>query len=610
MNSMYLIITFPLISFLVLSFFKRFLSRKFTIVIGVGSIFLSMLTIFLTWIIFSINGYYVFSHELWVWWYLKNFKVSVCLLLDMLSLSFVVMIICISFLIYIFSIWYMKYKEGNNRFFALMNLFVANMLLLVLANNFILMYVGWEGVSICSYLLINFYYFKKKVGFAAIKSLIMTRIGDLFLILAILMIYFYYETLNFYEIQFLIKIGLIKYTSILNWITFLLLLGAAGKSAQIPLHTWLPEAMVGPTPVSALIHAATMVTSGIYLIARNHDLFILTPSILYLVGVLGVSTLLLSSFSALVQKDIKKILAYSTMSQIGYMFLGLSVGAWSASVIHLITHAIFKALLFLSAGSLIITCNYKQNIFKMGNQLRKKLSFLYFCFLIGGASLSAFPIFTSGFYSKGNILFHMLSYHFNIFFILSLLSSFLTSIYVFRFIFIIFYTKSNTSKIIKPTGLIHFFPLTILMLFSTCFEVCIIPNLSSIFPEIMPTYLDKVYLEYFSSLVIILGVGVSYYFYILNTNITKKILKNKYLFFIFKLLFNGLRIFDMYKILFIQPYLKMIQFLRFNYFNMIFKIILLIFKKINICLLYVENQSLNGYIFLMIIGLISIMIYI
>lgn len=241
----------------------------------------------------------------------------------------------------------MRGEEGYSRFFAYTNLFIASMVVLVLADNLLLMYLGWEGVGLCSYLLIGFYYTDPKNGAAAMKAFVVTRVGDVFLAFALFILYNELGTLNFREMVELAPAHFADGNNMLMWATLMLLGGAVGKSAQLPLQTWLADAMAGPTPVSALIHAATMVTAGVYLIARTHGLFLMTPEVLHLVGIVGAVTLLLAGFAALVQTDIKRVLAYSTMSQIGYMFLALGVQAWDAAIFHLMTHAFFKALLFL-----------------------------------------------------------------------------------------------------------------------------------------------------------------------------------------------------------------------------------------------------------------------
>ncbi len=312
-----------------------------------------------------------------------DFNIGFNPVLDGLSLTMLSVVTGVGFLIHMFASWYMRGEEGYSRFFAYTNLFIASMVVLVLADNLLLMYLGWEGVGLCSYLLIGFYYTDPKNGAAAMKAFVVTRVGDVFLAFALFILYNELGTLNFREMVELAPQHFANGSTTLQWATLMLLGGAVGKSAQLPLQTWLADAMAGPTPVSALIHAATMVTAGVYLIARTHGLFLMTPEVLHLVGIVGAVTLVLAGFAALVQTDIKRVLAYSTMSQIGYMFLALGVQAWDAAIFHLMTHAFFKALLFLSSGSVILACHHEQNIFKMGG-LRKSIPLVYVCFPGGG----------------------------------------------------------------------------------------------------------------------------------------------------------------------------------------------------------------------------------
>jgi NADH-quinone oxidoreductase subunit L len=359
----------------------------------------------------------------------------------------------------------MRGDASYSRFFSYMNLFIASMVFLVLGDNLLFLYFGWEGVGLCSYLLIGFWYQDPANGAAARKAFVVTRIGDALMAIGL---FWLYRDLGTLDIQQLILLASRHFASgapAITLITLLLLGGAVGKSAQLPLQTWLPDAMAGPTPVSALIHAATMVTAGVYLIARTLGLFELAPYSLHAVGVIGAATLLLASFAALVQTDIKRILAYSTMSQIGYMFLGLGAGAWSAAIFHLVTHAFFKALLFLTAGAVILACHHEQDIFKMGG-LRKKLPFAYACFLVGGLSLSAFPLVTAGFYSKDEILWEAYARGHLDFFIVGLVGAFLTSLYTFRLIFTVFHGNAKIDA--QPAhGMTYWLPLGVLLVFST-----------------------------------------------------------------------------------------------------------------------------------------------
>ncbi|MDQ2696502.1 MAG: NADH-quinone oxidoreductase subunit L, partial [Pseudomonadota bacterium] len=320
------------------------------------------------------------------------------------------------------------------------------MLVLVLADNLVFLYLGWEGVGLCSYLLIGFWYQDPANGRAARKAFIVTRVGDMALALGLFLLFSRVHTLDIQAAmgQAAASDGSVPDGSGLAVIALLLLAGAAGKSAQLPLQTWLPDAMAGPTPVSALIHAATMVTAGVYLIARTHVLFELAPGVQALVGWTGAATLLLAAVSALTQRDIKRILAYSTMSQIGYMFLALGVGAWSAAVFHLMTHAFFKALLFLAAGAVIVHLRHEHDIYRMGG-LRRRLPLVFASFLIGSAALAALPLVTAGFYSKEAILTAAWSSGHGLLWLAGLAGAFLTALYIFRAVFIVFYGKPHTA---------------------------------------------------------------------------------------------------------------------------------------------------------------------
>ncbi|CAL4319516.1 NADH-quinone oxidoreductase subunit L [Buchnera aphidicola] len=602
MNTACLVVLLPLISFFILFFFRYFLSYRFVVIISIISSFISTLLVFFLGRICILNHYFIYYKTLWTWWFLENCRINITFLVDNLSYLFIMMITFVTLLVYVFSSWYMKKDNYYAHFFAFMNLFVANMLILVLSDNFLFMYLGWEGVSFCSYLLINFYYYKTFVNLSSMKSFLITKIGDLFFILAILMIYTHYHTFGFYEIRFLIKVHLIQYQKFLNVITLLLLLGAVGKSAQIPLQVWLPKAMVGPAPVSALIHAATMVTAGVYLILRNYDIFILTPDILMIVGIIGCLTLFLSSCSALVQKDIKYILAYSTMSQIGYMFLALGIGAWNCALIHLLTHAFFKALLFLSIGSLIFKCQKEQNIFLMGNKLYRQFPFLYIFCLIGGCSLSAFPIITSGFYSKGEILLYAYNSHHILFFIIAMISSFLTSVYISRLLIVTFHSTSRIVRKNVSISKLEYVPLIIFSIFSTYVGFYIIPDISCMFKNIPVTHhLNKIYLEFFSSFMVFSGFFVSYYLYIINRFFLLNFLKYKFMRYFYIILTRGFGFFDFYHVFFIKPYFCFINFLSNKPFKYSIDFSVLVLKKLNYIFLYTENRILSLYIMMIII---------
>jgi len=594
--------------FLFLSSIQGLISHKNTSYIAIFSIFLSFIITCFYGLSIVKNNDQVFIQKLWNWLSINKLQIDFVFLIDGLSLSMLFLITGVGLLIHIFSIWYMRFKEGYSRFFAYTNLFIASMSVLVLSDNFLFMYLGWEGVSVCSYLLIGFYYTELKNNQCAFKAFILTRISDIFLMIAIFLIYRECNTFNFQELQFLSKFLYIDNIHNINLITLFLFLGVIGKSAQLPLQTWLSDAMVGPSPVSALIHAATMVTAGVYLIARTHFLFLLSPEILFLVGFISILTIFISSFSALVQNDIKRILAYSTMSQIGYMFLALGVKAWSAAIIHLITHGIFKALLFLSAGSLIISCKNEKNIFKMGG-LYKKLPFLYINFIVGGASLIAFPLLTAGFYSKGNILFNVLQSGHMYFFSLALFCSFLTVLYTFRMIFIIFHGK-NSYSVPSSQKLEHHIPLFILLFFSTFLGSYIEPPLLHIFPSSHLLTDNKFIFEIICSILSIFGIYLSYFFWVKNIYWVNDLFKFKWITYIYRFFLKGWGFDWFYNTFFVKFYLLISKILSCDPFNKITNYLFKITKVWNFYLLKTSNGYIRWYVASMILGINAIFIII
>lgn len=483
MNLLFLTCVFPLLGWFLLAFSRGRFSENLSALIGVGSVGLSALTA--AWVIVQFNlnppegG--VYTQVLWQWMSVAGFAPSFTLYLDGLSLTMLGVVTGVGFLIHLFASWYMRGEEGYSRFFAYTNLFIFSMLLLVLGDNLLVLYFGWEGVGLCSYLLIGFYFKHTPNGNAALKAFIVTRVGDVFMAIGLFILFLHLGTLNIQELMLLAPQKYVEGDSWLWIATLMLLGGAVGKSAQLPLQTWLADAMAGPTPVSALIHAATMVTAGVYLIARTHGLFLLTPEILELVGIVGGVTLVLAGFAALVQTDIKRILAYSTMSQIGYMFLALGVGAWEAAIFHLMTHAFFKALLFLASGAVINACHHEQNIFKMGG-LWKKLPLAYASFIVGGSALAALPLITAGFYSKDEILWEAFASGHQWLLYAGLVGAFLTSIYTFRLIFIAFHGEQQTEAH-AGHGVAHWLPLSVLIVLSTFIGALISPPLAGVLPQ-------------------------------------------------------------------------------------------------------------------------------
>ena len=507
---LFLVALIPLLGFVILTFSRDRLSENAAATIGVGTVGMSALITLGLAIRFCTRPppAEVFTQPLWLWLQVGDFAPRFALRLDGLSLTMLGVVSGVGFVIHLFASWYMRGDASYARFFAYMNLFIASMVLLVLGDNLLFLYFGWEGVGLCSYLLIGFWYRDPANGAAARKAFIVTRIGDALMAIGLFWLYRDLGTLDSQQLLLLAPRHFAVGAPAITLITLLLLGGAVGKSAQLPLQTWLPDAMAGPTPVSALIHAATMVTAGVYLIARTLGLFELAPYSLQAVGVIGAATLLLASFAALVQTDIKRILAYSTMSQIGYMFLGLGAGAWSAAIFHLMTHAFFKALLFLTAGAVILACHHEQDIFKMGG-LRKKLPLAYACFLVGGLSLAAFPLVTAGFYSKDEILWEAYARGHLDLFIVGLVGAFLTSLYTFRMIFTVFHGKTKIAAQ-PPHGITYWLPLGVLLVFSTVVGGMIRPPLAGMM--LTPSHLanlGKLPVEVLSSAVGICGIAVA-----------------------------------------------------------------------------------------------------
>jgi len=440
----------PLVGFSILFVTAGLLPKRWIAVIGVGSVGIAMMLALIIMVAFlSEPEPRPFTEIVWTWIAVDGLTPQVGFYLDALSLIMMVVVTFVGFLIHLYSAEFMSQEEGYSRYFAYMNLFVASMLVLILADNLLLLYLGWEGVGLCSYLLIGFWYRDPANGLAARKAFVITRVGDTAMAIGLFLLFTDLGTL---EIQPLMQRAAQVWPAGAGpaiAAAGLLLGGALGKSAQLPLQTWLPDAMAGPTPVSALIHAATMVTAGVYLIARTHVLYDLAPPVRTAVAVIGALTLLLAGFSALNQKDIKRILAYSTISQIGYMFLALGVGAWSAAIFHFMTHAFFKSLLFLAAGVVVQHLHDEHDIFKMGG-LRRRMPLAFWTFLAGAVSLAAVPFIDAGFYSKDLILWEAWSGgpggHW--LFAAGLIGAFLTAIYTFRPVFVAFFGDVQ----IEPAG--------------------------------------------------------------------------------------------------------------------------------------------------------------
>lgn len=595
---------FPLVGFLILAFLRDKLPEMLATIVGVGSMFLSALCALYASFEFLTTepAGAVVEMPLWTWLQVGDFAPSFGLSFDGLALTMTGVITGIGFLIHLFASWYMRGESGFARFFSYMNLFVASMLLLVLADNLLLLYLGWEGVGICSYLLIGFYFDNRANGRAAMKAFTVTRVGDVFLAFGLFLLFREFGTLNIQEIITRAPDVFTVNNPTMMLTTMMLVGGAMGKSAQIPLHTWLADAMAGPTPVSALIHAATMVTAGVYLIARMHPLFLLTPGVLlYWVGAVGAITLVVAGFCALAQTDIKRILAYSTMSQIGYMFLALGVGAWQGAIFHLMTHAFFKALLFLSSGAVILAVHHEQDIFKMGG-LRKKIPLVFWCYLIGGGALAAIPWVTVGFYSKEAILWETFATGHQVLFYMGVFGAFLTAVYTFRMIWIIFFGEEKTVAH-KLTGVSYWLPLVVLLVLSTGVGALIVPPLQNVLPESYGHLLevagnahDKHTAEFIAMGAMIAGLILAALLYVLDKG--RMLTRFKFSRFggaLYHFSYHGMGFDALYDIIFVKPFLLIGRLLKSDPVDKTWNILPMLASAGNRVLSLTQSGSLRGY---------------
>jgi len=567
---LWLIPVLPFAGYLVLALAGARLSRTSIASIGVGTVGLATLIAFAVGLSFinSPPANHAYSQTLWTWISIGNFTPKIAFYLDALSLVMTLVVTFVSLLIHVYSSAFMIDEEGYSRFFAYMNLFVGSMLTLVLADNLLLLYLGWEGVGLCSYLLIGFWYKDPVNGRAARKAFIVTRIGDTAFAIGLFLLFTQLGTLQIQEVMQQAAQQWTVGSSLAVAAAALLLGGAVGKSAQLPLQTWLPDAMAGPTPVSALIHAATMVTAGVYLIARVHVLFSLAPLVQLLVAVIGAATLLLAGFSALVQRDIKRVLAYSTISQIGYMFLALGVGAWSAAIFHLMTHAFFKALLFLGAGVVILAMHEEHDMFKMGG-LRRPLPVTFWTFLIGAASLSALPLITAGFYSKDLILWSAWSSPSGSTWLWAggLVGALLTSLYTFRMVFLTFFGEVKHEVSYAP-GFRLRLPLIVLAVLSVIGGFIELPRtlgdrplfsefMGSVLPALEHAYADtrtELGLQIIAAVVSISGIYLAYLFYLRRGSVAKGITGSTVGTTLRRFWFEGWGFDWLYQRLFVQPF--------------------------------------------------------
>ena len=578
---LWLIPALPCAGFFILTLAGARLSHRGVALIGAGSVGLAALLSALVGLAFitAPPSSYAYVQTLWTWLEVSGLQPGIAFHLDPLALVMITVITAVGFLIHLYAVTYMGEEEGYGRFFAYMNLFVGAMLTLVLADNLLLLYLGWEGVGLCSYLLIGFWYRDPVSGYAARKAFVVTRVGDVALALGILLLATQVGTLH---IQDLLRETARQWpdgSPLATLAAFLILGGALGKSAQLPLQTWLPDAMAGPVPVSALIHAATMVTAGVYLIARLQGLFTLAPAAQGAVAAIGAATLLLAGCSALVQRDIKRILAYSTISQIGYMFLALGVGAWSAAIFHFLTHAFFKALLFLGAGAVMLGLNHERDIYRMGG-LRTRLPLTFWTFLVGAASLSAFPLVTAGFYSKEFILAQAWQSGGPWLWAAGIAGAFLTSLYAFRMVFLVFCGPAKGDVSLAPS-LCRDIPLLVLALLAIVSGFLETPRtlgglslltdfLRTGGPASLPELSLEVRLQLIASLASLAGIYTAYLFFRKRPRLAEEP-QSAVVRLLHRFWFSGWGFDWLYHALLVQPFLWLAKINRDDFLDLIYR---------------------------------------
>ena len=495
-ENLWLIPALPLLGFLVNGLIGKSLGRGFVSLVGPGVVLASFVLSVLAFREMVTAPGQALNVTLFSWIEVGDLNIPAAFTVDRLSGIFILIITGVGFLIHLYSVGYMWDEEGYYRFFSFLNLFIFFMLLLVLGSSFLLLFVGWEGVGLCSYLLIGFYFERPAAATAAKKAFVVNRIGDFGFIVATLMLFVLFGTLDFAPILATAPSVLEAGGATVTIITLLLFLGATGKSAQIPLYVWLPDAMEGPTPVSALIHAATMVTAGLYMVARLSHLFILSPVTMTVIAVIGAATALFAATIGLAQNDIKRVLAYSTVSQLGYMFMAMGVGAFSAGIFHVTTHAFFKALLFLGSGSVILGLHHEQDMQRMGG-LRRAMPITAWTFIIGALAISGFP-FLSGFFSKDEILWKAFSSPIGDWrlWAVGALTAVLTAFYMFRAVGLTFFGESRVDPHhaghVRESHWTIWVVLVVLALLSVFGGLIGVPHLigGDSFPNVLEHYFD------------------------------------------------------------------------------------------------------------------------
>jgi NADH-quinone oxidoreductase subunit L len=611
----------PFLGFLINVFFGKSLGKTVSGAIGTLSVVVS----------FAVTIYFFLqinqtqqpiSISLFEWIQISNFKVDLGFLLDQLSLLWLLFVTGIGSLIHLYSISYMHDDEKMHQFFAYLNLFVFFMITLVVGSNLLVLFIGWEGVGLCSYLLIGFWYKNQDYNDAAKKAFIMNRIGDLGLLVGIFIIGSMFSTLDYASLKTAIAGATNLDLPLLSLAAFCLFIGACGKSAQIPLYTWLPDAMAGPTPVSALIHAATMVTAGIFMVTRLNFVFDLTPDVQSIIAVIGAITSLVAATIGLVQNDIKKVLAYSTVSQLGLMFLALGLGAYEVAVFHVITHAFFKACLFLGSGSVIHALHGEQDMRKMGG-LRNAMPVTFITMLVSSLAISGVPLF-SGFFSKDEIL--LTAFHHNIpLYVIASVASIMTAFYMFRLMFLTFFkdfrgTEHQKSHLHESPALITF-PLIVLAILATFGGLISLPGNSWLNTYLAPLF-TKVAgeahhlgtTEYTLMGVAVLGgligIFIAYTKYIKQNNVPGE---DESITGVAKVLYNKYYVDEIYNYLFVRSIKGLSRFFRDDVETGLSALVFGLGKVTNEISYQgrrLQNGSIGLYLFAFVLGLCAIVSYI
>ncbi|WMJ74441.1 NADH-quinone oxidoreductase subunit L [Cytophagaceae bacterium ABcell3] len=625
-NLVFLIPLLPLIGFLIIGLGGKKLSKKLAGIIGCTSVLGSFLIVLTLLFPFMMGTMEPFTVSYFEWITVGDVDIRFSFLIDSLSTLMMTIVTGVGFFIHVYSAGYMHDDKGYARYFAYLNLFIFSMLLLVMGSNFIVLFAGWEGVGLCSYLLIGFWFKRNDFNNAAKKAFIMNRVGDLAFLLGIILIF---VTFGSFEFDVVFEQARTMFTpeiasGVIFAITLLLFIGATGKSAQIPLYTWLPDAMAGPTPVSALIHAATMVTAGIYMIVRCNVLYTLAPATLEIILVIGLATAIITATIGLVQNDIKKVLAYSTVSQLGFMFIAIGLGAYSVAIFHVTTHAFFKALLFLGSGSVIHAMSGEQDLRSMGG-LKKVLPVTYFTFLVGTLAISGIPPF-AGFFSKDEILAHAFE-HSPIIWAIVLIGAALTAFYMFRLFFLTFHgsfrgTESQKSHLHESPSIMTI-PLIVLAVLSAVGGFIGIPQalggtnaLNEFLKPIIITYVEATHelstatelaLMGGSVVVVLIMIAIAYTTYVKKAAVPAD---DTQISGFHKLLYNKYYVDEIYQAIIVKPIMAFSDmFYKTLEIKIIDRIVNGTGKGVNrssSALRFLQNGSTSYYLFAMVIGIILI----